>query len=233
MTPADPPLTEAQRRQFASQGFVVLRDAVPATAVAAARARIDAALAADRSIGRNREYAEKSYCPDILETEEILALFEGRPRAAVDALFGRSGLARLTNAQIALRPPEYRSEIGHSGAHIDGFPSAANGIPARQIGRHTAIVGVFLSRAEQPGMGNLWVWPGSHRPMAEAMRRLEAPQLLAEHGAEALHAAAIEAAVRLADGIELAVEPGDAVLCHHLLAHAVGGNLSVQTPTPH
>jgi len=151
------------------------------------------------------------------------------PRAAVDALFGRPGLARLTNVQIALRPPEYRSEIGHWGAHIDGFPSAANGIPAKQIGRHTAIAGAFLSRAEQPGMGNLWVWPGSHRSMAEAMRRLDAPRFLAEHGAEALHAAAIEAAMRSEDGIELTVDPGDVVLCHHLLADAVGGNLSVQT----
>ena len=229
MTAADPPLTEAQRREFASQGFVVLRGAVPATAVAAACARIDTALAGDRSVGRNREYAEKSYCPDILETEEILALFDGVPRTAVDALFGGTGLAHLTNVQIALRPPEYRGELGHWGAHIDGFPSAANGIPAKQIGRHTAIVGVFLSRAEQPGMGNLWVWPGSHRPMAEAMRRLAAPRFLAEHGAEALHAAALDAAVRSADGIELTVEPGDAVLCHHLLAHAAGGNLSVQT----
>jgi len=78
MTTADPPLTEAQRGEFAAQGFVLLREAVPASAVAAARARIDAALAADRSIGRIKEYAEKSYCPDILAADEILALFGGR-----------------------------------------------------------------------------------------------------------------------------------------------------------
>jgi hypothetical protein len=229
MSVAHEPLTDAQLRQFGSEGFLLLRDAVPAAAVDTARARIDAALAADRSIGRIKEYASKSYCPEILDAPEILALFDGVPRAAIDALFGATGLARLANVQIALRPPEYRTETGHWGAHIDGFPSGANGIPARQIGRHTAIVGVYLSRAEQPGMGNFCVWPGSHRRIGETMRRLDAERFLDEHGAEALHAAVIGSAGEPENAIELAVEPGDAVLCHHLLAHAAGWNLSVQT----
>jgi hypothetical protein len=220
-------LNEAQKAEFAARGLVVLRRAVPEPLVAAARAKIDVSLAADRGIGRNREYTDKSFCPDLIHDPAIFALLNepGLP-GAVEQLFGGAGTAHCNDsAQIALRFPDMKSEPGHWGPHIDGFPAGDNGVPKGAVWRQTALIGVYLSGARE-NMGNLTVWPGSHRAVARAMRALDAPSYLEQHGAEALLAAAMQADLGAPE--QIAVALGDAVIAHHLLAHSVAWNLSLQ-----
>lgn len=219
-------LAERQLDSFSHDGFLVLPQAVPPEQIAAARAAIDDALASDRSIGRLTHYLSNSFCPDTLQDPRLLALFENGPFTATEALFGAS--PRIYDVQVALRFPEERTEPGQWPPHIDGFPSGLNSISVGQVDRQTAVVGVYLTRAEQPNMGNLAVWPGSHRRLAARMASLDAPSFLARHGAERLHAEAL-AQISADEPMHLTVEPGDAIVCHHLLAHSAAWNLSLHT----
>jgi hypothetical protein len=220
-------LGEGQKAAFAARGFVLLRRVAPDALVAAAKAKIDRSVAADASVGRNRDYVERSFCPDLIEDAAIFALLRGTGLVgAVEELFGAAGTSRVNDtAQIALRFPEMRRKPGQQDPHIDGFPAGNNGVPAGAVWRQTALIGVYLSEARQ-NMGNLVVWPGSHRAVARIMRELDAPNFLRAHGAEALLAAAMKAELGAPEPVTVA--PGDAVIAHHLLAHGVAWNLSLR-----
>lgn len=90
-----------------------------------------------------------------------------------------------------------------------------NGVPQGTIRNFTALIGVYLSQASGPDMGNLWVWPGTHRLYE---------QYFGERGPQAL----LEGmpAVELPEPQQLIADPGDAVLCHYQLGHGIGGNSS-------
>jgi hypothetical protein len=219
-------LSEAQKAEFAARGFVPLRRAVPEPLVTAARAKIDASLAADRTIGRQRSFSDSSFCPDLIRDPTVFSLLrEAGLIGVAERLFGGGDTARCNDTtQIALRFPEMKSEPGHWGPHIDGFPAGDNGVPKGTVWRQTALIGVYLSEARE-NMGNLTVWSGSHRAVARAMRELDAPSYLQHHGAEALLAAAMK--TKLGEPEQIIVAPGDAVIAHHLLAHSVAWNLSL------
>src|SRR5665213_2187302 len=142
-----PMLSPARKAEFAERGFIVLRGAVPAAAIAVAREKIDRSLADDTSIGRNRWFADNSFCPDLVRDPTIFALLRGTGLlCAVEELFGGSGTARVNDsAQIALRFPDMRAEPGHWGPHIDGFPAGTNQVAPGEVWRQTALVGVYLS----------------------------------------------------------------------------------------
>ncbi|HEY5210785.1 MAG TPA: phytanoyl-CoA dioxygenase family protein [Stellaceae bacterium] len=220
-------LSAARKAEFAERGFIVLRGAVPAALVAAARDKIDRSLAADASIGRNRWFADNSFCPDLVRDPTIVALLRGTSLlSAVEELFGAPDSARVNDsAQIALRFPDMRAEPGHGGPHIDGFPAGTNQVAPGEVWRQTALVGVYLSAAAAE-MGNFVVWPGSPRRIAAFMRDRDAPVFLRAQGAEALLAAAMS--IDLGAPEPLIVAPGDAVIAHHLLAHSVAWNLSLR-----
>jgi hypothetical protein len=220
-------LSAAQKADFAERGFVALRGAAPDLLVAAAKAKIDASLANDDSVGRNRDYVERSFCPDLVSDGAIFALLRDTGLiGAVEQLFGAAGASRVNDtAQIALRFPDMRRKPGHQGPHIDGFPAGNNGVPTGTVWRQTALVGVYLSEA-RADMGNLVVWPGSHRRVAAFMRANDAPSFLRANGAEALLAAAMKTDLGAPE--QLVVAPGDAVIAHHLLAHSVAWNLSLR-----
>ena len=64
--------------------------------------------------------------------------------------------------------------------------------------------------------GNFTVWPGSHHRLERHFR---------EHGLETLRYGIPD--IPLGPPLQLLAEPGDVVLCHYQLAHAVAVNLSL------
>jgi hypothetical protein len=56
-------LSTAQKAAFATQGFVPVRQTGPEALVSAAKAKINDALASDRSIGRPPCHVANSFCP--------------------------------------------------------------------------------------------------------------------------------------------------------------------------
>jgi hypothetical protein len=215
--------------EFARDGFALLRGAVPADRVAEARAAIRESLAADTRAGRAPRMRDGNYCPDLTGHPAILAVLDPL-RESARRLFGeraqdpRGG----ERAQIALRFPDAApSGIPDFGFHLDGYPTAQNGVPSGRIHRATLLVGVYLTEVSGPNEGNFVVWPGSHRRFARFFRELDAPRFLEAHGAEALLAriCAFDAGAPR----QLEVHPGDAILAHHLLGHGVSDNLGERT----
>jgi ectoine hydroxylase-related dioxygenase (phytanoyl-CoA dioxygenase family) len=122
-------------------------------------------------------------------------------------------LALLTpsQAQVSLNIPLWKHRPG--GPHLDGLtPPEPGGRP----GTFTLLAGFFLTDQTKPDMGNLWVWPGSHRAGAAYLR---------EHGPEAL-LEIVHPAYPMAAPQQVVGRAGDLYLAHYLLGHNMGGNLS-------
>ena len=213
--------------RFRDDGYAIVKGALSADAVRAARAVIAAALARDESVGMMPKYCADTFCPDAVREPAILALLaEPRVEAAIRALLGPGARWTADVAQIALRFPAYGRTDPRFGFHLDGYPSALNGVPAGTIWRHTLLVGAYLTPLPGPDRGNFVVWPGSHRFYARWMREIDAPRVLREHGAEELLRR-----IRAQDPgspVQVEVEAGDVVLAHHLLAHGAADNLSLR-----
>lgn len=218
-------LTDDERAHFARDGLLVLRGLVPPDRVVAARAAIAESLERDESTGRMLAYLCDTFCPDITEHPAILALLDPL-RPAIADLFGSKEAPRLDTSQIAIRFPQIaRTDVRH-GVHLDGFPNANNGVAAGEIFRFTVLGGVYLTPLHGPDRGNLVVWPGSHLFFERWFRARDVRRLLREHGAEKV--LELLRAEELGPALQLEVEPGDAILAHHLLAHGAADNLSMR-----
>ena len=90
-----------------------------------------------------------------------------------------------------------------------------NGVPKGTIRNFTALLGITLSHVSGPDMGNLVVWPGTHR-IYERYFRERGPQALLEG----------MPSVELPPARQVTAEPGDAVLCHYQLGHGIAPNVS-------
>jgi hypothetical protein len=78
------------------------------------------------------------------------------------------------------------------------------------------LAGVFLTDQRSPDMGNLWVWPGSHKTIAAHLR---------DRGPDALLGMA-HPSLALGQPHRVVGAAGDLLLAHYLLGHNMGGNLA-------
>jgi ectoine hydroxylase-related dioxygenase (phytanoyl-CoA dioxygenase family) len=212
---------------FHRDGYVLLRGAIPLDRVRAARAVIADALERDTSHGEMLRFLGSSFLPSAASHAALTGLIEP-VHARIAKLLGVARAPTTSEVQIALRFPqmEPRGEKRH-GFHLDGFPSAGNGIPTGTVDRSTLLVGAYLTPVRGPDRGNFVVWPGSHRAFATWLREIDALAYLRSHGAEALLTRI--RAFEPGDEKQLEVEPGDVVLAHHLLGHGAADNLSLHT----
>jgi hypothetical protein len=201
-----------QKLRLAREGYLQVRDLVPA-------ARIEAALRViNRSLGeqgippdRLRELRARTFCPELVGAPEIRALYAETPaRALAEAAIGP--VLVPGTGQIALRFPQ--AEARAVVPHIDGMYTPDNGVPAGTLQHFTALLGVLLSDVTGPDSGNFTVWSGSHELLAAHFR---------QHGTGALDGGFPKLA--LPEPRPLTGRAGDVVLAHYALLHAVGPNL--------
>jgi hypothetical protein len=112
--------------------------------------------------------------------------------------------------QVALTSPPHSHQP--AGGHLDGFSVTE---PDGRPGTFTLLAGVVLSDQTRPGMGNLVVWPGSHRGCATLIR---------EHGVAALLANGGHPAIPHTNPTPVCAAPGDMVFTSYLLSHNTGPN---------
>jgi hypothetical protein len=206
-------LTTAQEGELVREGYVRVPDLIPAP-------RITAALKAiNHSVGRGLPpdqvavYRSRSFCPELQRASVILDLFHETPaRGVAESLLGR--IEDVRSGQIALAFPQMEPPAPPY-PHLDGLHTATNGVPAGEVRSFTLLVGVILSEVGGAGAGNLTVWPGSHR-LYESYFRERGPRSLLDGMPP----------VTLSDPVEVTGRPGDVILCHYQLAHAVGANTS-------
>lgn len=211
---------EDWRTRLKRDGYALFPRLCPNVLVDAARAAIDANLAANFDPQRQVEYDNISYCPEIRGAPELMALL--LESGIVAKLEQAIGFDRLdySQAQIALRHPGVmpgRERVGPP--HIDGVPSGLNGVPDDVIvSNFTCLVGVHLSAAPEEFCGNFVVWPGSHLVLERQFRR---------YGLEVLRRDFAE--MPLGEPVQLLTAPGDVVLCHYQLAHSWVANRAATT----
>src|SRR5262245_11255189 len=207
------PLTPEQGRRFADDGFLVASGLVDTDRVAAALAVVDDLIASSPPpAGHTGHHFYWNQ-----EAAPLLATLMETP--AWDAACQLTGADLLAphQVQVALTYPPYAHRPG--GGHLDGFHALTeHGGPFS----FTLLVGVILSDQSRDNMGNLFVWPGSHREIVEYERT---------HGT----GAAVEAVITSGTAqppmirnrsVQVHASPGDVVFAHYLLAHNIGGNTS-------
>jgi hypothetical protein len=206
-------LTAAQEGELVRDGYVCIPDLIPAPLIAAALKAINHSLGRGLPPEQVAVYRSRSFCPELQHASVILDLFHETPaRTVAESLLGR--IEDVRSGQIALAFPQMEPPAP-AYPHLDGLHTPTNGVPAGEVRSFTLLVGVILSEVGATGAGNLTVWPGSHR-LYESYFRERGPRSLLEGMPP----------VTLSDPVEVTGRPGDVVLCHYQLAHAVGVNTS-------
>jgi hypothetical protein len=210
-----PFLTHDNLRQFASEGYLVLRDVVPESLLAAADAEIDVFIAetapdeGDRRPGQHAWVPARSRlprCEDVLRKSPALAIAE--------ELVSPNGLDHaFDHIQVATTVPPWSHIPG--GPHIDG-----HGPGQDRPHSFTMLVGVLLTDQQQTQHGNLWVWPGSHLAHERLFHERGTKILLGTGG----HVTGLNPPVVLRPSLPIYGGRGDLVLAHFLLGHNKGGN---------
>ena len=205
------PLSDDQLRAFAERGYVVIGDVVQRELINAAMLYVDALIEQEPPPPNHRGY--HFYWRNALAPSNPLrSLLTDSPAWSIaEFLINPIKLALPQQAQVSLNIPPWPHRPG--GPHLDGLtPPEPSGRP----GTFTMLAGVFLTDQLSSDMGNLWVWPGSHRVTATYLRR---------YGPDALLGIA-HPPFALDQPEQIIGGAGDLLLAHYLLGHNMGGNLS-------
>ncbi|MBA2392317.1 MAG: hypothetical protein H0V70_06175 [Ktedonobacteraceae bacterium] len=209
-------LTHEQKQTFYEQGFVKLPGIVPMELVHDALRAINASLGSE-GIDPDRLpiFRSQTFCPELTTAPPITRLLNASPLWSIaESAIGPDAIQPVQYGQIALRFPMMR-EAAKATPHLDGMYSPNNGVPEGTIRNFTALIGVFLNDIPHNDMGNLAVWPGSHRLYESAFK---------EHGPQSLLNGL--PSVELPQPQQITAQVGDAALCHYQLAHGITGNSS-------
>jgi hypothetical protein len=205
----------AWRDQFQKDGYVVLRGLVPDSCVQSAKDCIDSDIAHNFDPARQVEYDNQSFCPDIRNSPEIMALLKHPPVWKIlETTLGTEKFGHAVG-QIAIRKAHNADREYDPEPHIDGIPTPHNGVPGTEIMNFSALIGVFLTEVNREFAGNFTVWPGSHLLLEQHFRQ-RGPQAIGEGMPR----------IELGNPLQLHCSPGDVVFCHYQLAHSVTVNLS-------
>jgi ectoine hydroxylase-related dioxygenase (phytanoyl-CoA dioxygenase family) len=210
-------LTDDDLRQFAEDGYLVVKDVVPESLLSAADVEVDALIreiAPEEGHGGpgqsswTRPPSRLPKCDDVLRRSPALAV-------AMELVAPNTLDLIEKHIQVAttVSPWSHLPEV----AHIDGYRSGQH--PPDSF---TMLAGVLLTDQQLPGSGNLWVWPGSH---------LVHQRLFHERGTDALgptggSSTMLDPPVTLRRQTPVTGQRGDLVLAHFLLGHSPGGNTS-------
>lgn len=204
-------LSPAQKERLSRDGYVVLPGLVPPAVTAPAVREINNRLGTGEHPDKDA-YADKhDYLSEYVSTPAVMALANGAVREVVESLLGPGKVEPLSQGQLVLRFPSASDAVEYEPLiHIDGPYAGKDGKYAlAKKPRFTLNAGVFLSDVPGPDMGNLIVYPGTHRAIAALVKK---------RGVEALKGA-IEKSVDMPPPVQVTGKTGDVVLLHFQLAH--------------
>lgn len=208
--------TSLDTDQFARDGILIRRNLVPSPLVERAQELIGAWSSTQMRSDQLDAYTQRTFAPELGSHPDLLNLFHDSGVAAlVTELL--PDIQPVTTTQIQIRVPDHKLPQPVKAMHVDGV--ACPHLDPNELRTFTLLAGVVLSDITNPDGGALHYVPGGHLTMADWFRTQWAigmtdqvpPQVDAEHG------------------IPFLGKPGDVLLMHHLVPHAVGRNT---TPDP-
>jgi hypothetical protein len=204
-------LSDGAKREFAERGYIVVPAVLSPQAVEEGMAMIDALVAHQPPPPDHR--GQHFYWQRLESGDPLLGLLVDTGALDVAEQLVRLGRLEVPGqAQVALNIPPYdhRPERGH----LDGVtPPEADGRP----GTFTMLAGLLLTDQMVENMGNLWVWPGTHRTHEAYFR---------DRGPDALLASRAYPDIDLPPPEQVRGRAGDVLLAHYMLSHNIGGNTS-------
>lgn len=194
-------LTPEMRARWEEAGFLVVTGALSAGEVARLVEAVDRLhQGADRGRPFNafNVVEEDDAFLDLVDHPNVIGL--------VADLVGVNLLLLMSQAMV--RPPTPGSPLGwhHDGPKPHSFPAVAGVTPLINLK-----IGWFLTDLSEPDQGNFVVVPGSH------VRGVDVEQGDLEHSA----AETTEIATTVSGAVQVLAKPGDAILFHNGLWHAV------------
>jgi hypothetical protein len=211
-------LSDDELRRFGTDGYLVVRGVVPHAVLAELDREVDALVAAapppPGKVGFHHWFEHPSRLPvahRALRDGGVLALAgELVAPLAIDLAFD--------HIQVATSIHGWDHVPG--GGHVDGY-----GLPGQtEPATFTMLAGVYLGDESEPGRGNLWVWPGSHRVHQRLFEERGVEVLMGEASMGG-HACLLPDAAEFGTGRAVLARRGDVVLAHYLLAHNQSGNM--------
>ncbi|MGH3905504.1 MAG: phytanoyl-CoA dioxygenase family protein [Pseudonocardiaceae bacterium] len=210
------PLTFDELTAFKANGLIIKPGFVSSRLVGQASALIDHWYRdhIDRmDHGLVAVYTQRTFAPDLGNHPILLSLFHDSGVAELTRNL-LDVIAPVTTTQIQIRIPDTHSGSGQpeKAMHVDGV--ACPHLDPAELRTFSMLVGVVLSDISDPGGGALRYVPGGHLSMADWFRTQWSlgvtdqvpPQVDAQQGTPFLG------------------QPGDLLLMHHLVPHAVGRN---------
>ncbi len=206
-------ITRQEKAEFLRDGTIIRRGLVPPQLVSRARAMIDDWYQTGMEPERISAYTERTFAPELGSDRDVLALYhESGVGDLVAALIGET--QPIAKAQIQIRVPE-SSAAGNQPAkamHVDGV--ACPHLDPAELRTFTLLVGVVLSDVTDPIGGALRYVQGGHLRMADWFRTEWSAGLTDQ----------VPPHIDAEQGTPLLGTPGDVLVMHHLVPHAVGRN---------
>lgn len=200
-----------QLHAFAERGYAVFPNVVPRRLLNEAQGAIDALVTREPPPGDRLGY-HFYWMNDPAPSDPLLRLFSASAALATAEEMVRPLRVELPRqVQISLNIPPHDRRPG--GPHLDGLTPLE---PSGRPGTFTLLAGVFLTDQTNEDMGNLWVWPGTHRTFAGHLRARGPDALL-----DMAHPDS-----GLPEPEQVCGRAGNLLLAHYLLGHNMGSNLS-------
>lgn len=208
-------LSSDDLRQFARDGYIVMRGVVAEWLLAAADDEIDGLIAevppdeGTGGPGTNAWFSPRARLPRseaVLRRSPVLSI--------ADQLVAPHHLDfAFDHVQVSTTMPPH--DHVPEGPHIDGHGPGMD--PPASF---TLLADVILTDQTAASSGNIWVWPGSH---------LDHQRLFQERGTNVLqatggHSTMLVPRPVLQPPVPVLAGPGDVLLAHYLLGHNKGGN---------
>jgi len=212
------PLNADELATFTTTGVIVKRDFVSRELADRAAALVTNWYRGDMDLTQIAEYTQRTFAPDHGSHPDVLALFT---RSGVVELVRElvGDFIPIATTQIQIRVPE--SELHNvqpdKAMHVDGV--SCPHLDPTELRTFSLLVGVVLSDISDPAGGALRYVPGGHLRMADWFRTEWSLGITDQ----------VPPYVDAEEGVSFLGRPGDVLLMHHLVPHAVGRN---HTTTP-
>jgi hypothetical protein len=204
-----------EKRQFVRDGLIIRRKFIRDKIVQAAQRVLEDWYATSLDVTAINKYTQKTFGPNLGMHPDLLNVYYGSGlESLANSFVFPDAIQPVSTVQIQIRVPDKMLPTPQpkKSMHIDGV--ACPHLNPKELRTFTLLIGVLLSEVNEVDGGALRYVPGAHIDMAEWFRS-EWTLGTTEQ---------VPPRINTIPGFPFLGKPGDVILMHHLVPHAVGSN---------